>query len=112
MDKSIRIPPKEGDIYKVFIFDKHTFELKFGYYADFERESGEPVVIYPDLIKSRYYTNEGNRIVTAIQDPCEHYSVPEEKESYESCNDCIYYSDPENEMGICKCIHNKKRLNI
>lgn len=38
--------PKEGDIYKVVKIDGHVFELRFGFYEEFEREKGEPVVVY------------------------------------------------------------------
>lgn len=38
-------PPKEGDLYKTIKIDRFTFELRFGYYADYERKTGEPVVV-------------------------------------------------------------------
>ena len=98
--------PKEGQLFKTFFIDEYVFELRYGYYAEFERKSGEPVIIYPDLIDKPLYTNQGQRIVTAIQDPCEHYKVPNNKIRDESCSDCLYYANPNNEIGICQCENN------
>lgn len=95
-------PPKEGDIYKVVKVDEYTFELRFGYYEDFERAFGEPVVVYPDLTKRRLYTKDGYPIVTAIQEVCSYYEVPEHKARDECCSDCIHYSHTDDEIGICK----------
>ena len=94
-------PPKEGDLYKRIEIDGHVFELRFGYYEEFERESGEPVVIYPDLTAQALYTKDGRRLVTAIQDPCEHYIVPEGRARDECCNDCRYYVTGGDDIGIC-----------
>ncbi len=102
----INSPPREGDLYKIITIDGHTFELRFGYYADFERKHGDPVVIYPDLNEERHYTNDGMLIVTAVQDPCKHYEVPEHKARDECCVDCIHYSQPGDDIGICKCRYN------
>ena len=98
---AINAPPKEGDIYKVIKIDEHTFELRFGFYADFERESGEPVVIYPDLVNNRYYTSDGKRIVTAIQDPCNRYRVSSHTPRDECCNDCDHYKTSGDDIGLC-----------
>ncbi|MBQ8184988.1 MAG: hypothetical protein IJ036_04290 [Lachnospiraceae bacterium] len=102
-----KVPPKEGDIYKTVTVGQYTFELCYGYYEEFERDSGEPVVIYPDLREQKIYTQNGQPIVTAIQDPCVHYEVPQQKSRDECCNDCVHFEDPEDEIGICKCPHNQ-----
>ncbi|MBQ3230121.1 MAG: hypothetical protein IJB49_03790 [Clostridia bacterium] len=93
--------PKEGDIYKTVKIDDHVFELKFGYYADFERELGEPVVIYPDLSENKLYTKNGSLLVTAIQDPCAHYEAHDSKQKNECCGDCIHYIRHGDEIGVC-----------
>ncbi len=105
----INIPPREGELYRVIEIGGHRFELRFGYYEDFERESGEPVVIYPDLSEQMLYDGDGKRIVTAIQDPCRHYSVPEEKAREECCCDCQYYRYCGDDIGICACAENDRR---
>ncbi len=104
----INSPPKDGDIYKTVKIDEHSFELRYGYYEEFERHNGEPVVLYPDLVKNLCYTKDGYRIVTAIQDPCGFYTVSEHKTRDECCNDCDYYKISGNEIGICTCPENRK----
>ncbi|MBE6639529.1 MAG: hypothetical protein E7616_08815 [Ruminococcaceae bacterium] len=98
---AIHALPKEGDLYKTVKIEEHTFELRFGFYEDFERNNGDPVVIYPDLNQNKLYTKDGRRIVTAIQDPCEYYTVPNRSACNGCCSDCAYFSDPEDEIGIC-----------
>lgn len=101
-------PPKEGGLYKVIQIEEHTFELRFGFYAEFERETSEPVVIYPDLAENRLYTADGRRIVTAIQDPCSSYTVSTPKAKDMCCNDCDHYVRSGEEIGICTCSANRK----
>ncbi len=101
--------PKEGDIYTVVNIGKHTFELKYGYYEEGDRECGEPVVIYPEL--SDIYTEEGLKIVTAIQTPCKHYKVQKGCGREECCSDCIYYPNRRAEIGVCKCEKNRRIIN-
>ena len=105
---SINAMPREGDLYKIVRIGEHTFELRFGFYAEFERKLGEPVVVYPNLKQNRFYTPEGYRIVTAIQDPCECYRVSGYKVWDECCNDCDYYRISGEEIGICTCPANSK----
>ncbi len=104
----INSPPKEGDIYKTIHIDEYIFELRYGYYEKYERETGEPVVIYPDLTR-RIYTWDGYPIVTAIQEPCSYYEVFEHKAKNECCVDCIHYYPPDDDIGVCKCKHNQKK---
>ena len=99
--------PKEGDIYKIVKIDGYTFELRFGYYADFERETSEPVLLYPDLSEHKLYTNEGRQLVTAIQEPCVHYIGAGRRSGDECCCDCRYYIYPGEEIGICSYEENR-----
>ncbi len=97
------IIPKEGDIYKILSVGEHIFELRYGYYESFERERGEPVVLYPDLKSNSLYDHEGCRIVTAVQDACEHYSALKNREQEGVCSECIYYPESDTDIGICTC---------
>ena len=94
---------KEGDLYKVITIDSHVFELRFGYYEDFERAGNNPVVVYPDLEKDKRYTACGLLIVTAIQEPCSFYRSEGMHESEDCCGDCVYFYKPRDEIGICRC---------
>ena len=100
--------PREGDLYRCIKVDEHVFELRYGYYADFEREGGDPVVIYPNLLNQRLYTKDGKRLVTAMQEPCKHYTIPHGAERNDCCEDCIHYSEPGDEIGICLCRENRR----
>lgn len=106
---SINSPPREGDLYRVIEIGGHRFELRFGFYEEFEREFGEPVVIYPDLAEVKLYDEGGKRIVTAIQNPCSHYKVPENKSRDECCCDCEYYRYYGDDIGTCACAENDRR---
>lgn len=94
---------KEGDLYKIVTVGGHRFELRYGYYEEFEKESGEPIVIYPDLFNNPLYNEDDYLIVTAIQDPCEYYLAFDTDTTDGCCGDCKYYSDPRQTIGICKC---------
>ncbi len=107
MDKT-NAHPKDGEIYKRIYIGEHTFELRYGYYTDSDREFGEPVVIFPELAKTKLYTDSGLRIVTAVQDPCSFYEASNQKAKEESCIDCIHYYPPCDDIGICKCKSNQK----
>ena len=93
--------PQEGDLYKVIRIEDNIFELRFGYYAEFERQTGEPVVLYPDLIREKRHTKDGRRIVTAIQDACSGYQGPIHHVTEACCSDCVHYIRPNEEIGIC-----------
>ena len=98
--------PREGDLYRIITVEGHRFELRYGYYAEFER-GGDPVVIYPNLMKERLYTSDGKMLACSVQEPCEHYLVPYGKEKNDCCDDCIYYSEPRDEISICLCEQNR-----
>ena len=77
-----------------------SFEIYYGYYAEFERNSiyNEPVPIYPDLKADPKYDNDGNRIVTEMQVACERYSgSPHE----DSCGVCVHFKKGKKLFGIC-----------
>lgn len=103
-------PPKEGDIYKIIQLGSHRFELRYGFYEDFERRLGEPVVIYPDLEKEPLYDASGKRIVTAIQDPCRHYRIANGSSGNNCCCDCEHYRHFGDDIGICACCENQSHI--
>ena len=57
---------KEGDLYKIITVFGKTFELRYGYYAENERQSkfNEVTPIYPDFRKDPLHTMEGYPFVT------------------------------------------------
>ena len=98
---------KEGTLYKtVTVFDR-VFELRYGYYEEFERQSrfGDPVPIYPDFIKTPQYTNEGYPFVTKMQELCKYGSSQFEEGC---CAECPHYCHGDEMIGICKCEENRR----
>ena len=107
MDMAVPIPI-EGQLYKVIHVDEHRFELRYGYNEEFEREHCHPVVVFPDLEKNPLYTQDGYPVVTAVQEPCLHYTVPEHQKPEGWCADCVYYPGLHQEVGICRCDARRK----
>ncbi len=103
--------PTEGDLYMKLSLYGHTFELRYGFYEEADREYGEPVVIYPDFSNNPIFTKDGYPLVTAIQAPCEHYTVHEGSAPEECCSDCIHYKNGKNEIDICLCEERRKTEN-
>ena len=89
---------KEGMLYKTVRVGDTIFEIKYGYYEDFERARGEPVPIYPDLKKNPQYTCDGQLLVTAMQDPCGYFDGADKSLG---CFGCSHYSQCEDLIGIC-----------
>ncbi|MBQ8381003.1 MAG: hypothetical protein IJY18_03835 [Clostridia bacterium] len=95
---------KDGDLYKTVTLHGVSFELRYGYYEEFERAAGEPIPIYPDFKAKPIYTSDGIPFVTQMQELCEH---GESSFKDGCCADCRYYSDGEELIGVCT--HPKNR---
>lgn len=98
---------RDGDLYKIINLHGHRFELRYGYYEDFEREKGEPVPIFPNFKDNPVYTSEGFPFVTQMQELCKHGNSPFEEGC---CVDCVHYSQGEDLIGIC--INEKNKIQI
>ncbi|MBO5790365.1 MAG: hypothetical protein J6R40_04330 [Clostridia bacterium] len=98
---------KEGDLYGVVNAFGQTFEIYYGYYEAFEKESpyNDPVPVYPDLKKQPVFDGQGKPIVTAMQIACEAY---EGKGSEDSCGHCLHFQKGEALFGLCKCKKRRK----
>ena len=101
---------KEGELYKVVTTYGKTFELRYGYYEECDRESTlcEPIVIYPDFLKDPVYTDYGEPFVTMMQDVCSGYKGESKRTSDTTCAECRYFPRGEEWFGICLCLNNKK----
>ena len=98
----------EGDLYKVVELGGRVFELRYGYYADYERDSafGDPIPIYPNLQNEHVHTDEGFRIVTQMQTVCQ---VGRSRFKDGLCVDCLYFHPGEDLFGICSCETNRQK---
>ncbi len=97
---------REGDIYMVISVRDKSFEIKYGYYEDFERECQEPIPIFPDLAKCPVYTECGYKIVTQVQMPCEYFKLKSEQFSEEWCGSCKHFEDEHSMISVCTCQRN------
>ncbi len=98
---------EEGELYKVVDIHGVEFTLYYGYYEECDRENPlvDPMPIYPDLKANPQHTDDGQMIVTRMQDACEHYdgkyTVDRECRSCKSFEKCAEF------FGICTCSKNK-----
>lgn len=95
--------PREGDLHSIVTIGSHRFELRYGYCDEQDRSSGEPYILYPDLLSQPLYTEDGYRIVAALQSVCEHYAFPDGREREDCCYTCEFYPDQRSEIGVCGC---------
>jgi len=100
--------PREGDIYEVVYVGGHCFTIRYGYYKDSERDSTDPIPIYPCFISDPHYTEDGFPLITRIQDACEHYNTGNGYEGDGWCADCLHCSGDQGEIGICQCEHRRR----
>ena len=99
------LPVREGDIYEVLSADGKTFEIRYGYYEDFERDGSAPIPIYPDLEKTPIYGVSSKRIVTFMQEPCGYYE-PRVKDAETYCGCCKHYPNNKQMINACRCKEN------
>lgn len=97
---------RDGDIYKTINIDTLTFEIRYGYYEEYERGRSEPLPIYPDFISEPAYTGEGRPLVTAMQDVCQSF---EGGDRDLGCYGCRHFHECEDLIGICNHPEKQKR---
>jgi len=100
--------PREGELHSVVDIGPHSFELRYGYCDERDRATGEPYILYPDLLNVPHYTEDGYRIVAALQSVCQHYAVPNGREKEDCCYTCGHYPNRYAEIGICSCAKMRK----
>lgn len=102
MTQKVHIP-REGDLHSIMTIGPHAFELRYGYSDERDRATGEPYILYPDLLSEPLYTEDGYRVVAALQSICEHYIPPYGCEREDCCYTCSFYPNQNSEIGICRC---------
>ena len=98
---------KEGDVYRILTAFGKRFVIKYGYYEEYERDSTDPIPIYPDFQSSPQYTDGGCPFVTQMQDMCEHGQKRSHKLYDECCGNCIHFEQGDEMIG--RCVHEKCR---
>ena len=103
---------KEGELYKTVTAHGKTFELRYGFYEEKDRQNPmcAPSVIYPDFIGVPIYTDEGEPFATMIQDACDKYDGDGPRTTDTTCAECNFFERDEEWIGICKCP--SRRLSV
>ena len=100
---------RDGDLYKTVTVHGKTFELRYGFYEEYEKSSRypEPIPIYPKFRKEPLYTDEGEPFVTMMQDACPYYKGEKKRTADSTCDECKHFKHGEDWFGICICPKNK-----
>ncbi len=99
--------PREGDLYRVIELQGTRFEIRYGYYEEIDRKH-KPMAIYPNFAETPTYTSDGAPFVTHMQEPCRFYRR-NGTDTDEDCSTCAHMQQGEELIGICTCVHNRKR---
>ena len=93
----------EGELYKVVTTFGKTFELRYGYYCERDRQNPlcDPAVVYPDFTARPVCTDRGEPFVTMMQDACADYRGKEPRSPDTTCAECRYFRRGEEWFGIC-----------
>jgi len=104
--------PKEGDLHSVVTVGRHSFELRYGYCDERDRATEEPYILYPDLLSFPHYTEDGYRIVSALQSICPHYIHPAGHERENCCYTCGFYPNHRAEIAVCGCAQMRRTEEV
>ena len=97
--------PREGELYADLSVCGEVFTIYYGYYEEVDRESGDPIPLYPDLSTNPVFCAEGYPIVTQMQIACESYcGSPHE----DSCGHCPFFEKAELLFGKCTAPSKRK----
>ena len=104
---------KEGELYRVVQTFGRTFELRYGYYEEKDRQNPlcKPAVIYPDFVRDPMYTEDGKPFVTLIQDACPRFDGAAARTADSTCAECRHFLRGEEWFGLCGCPENRERKN-
>ena len=102
---------KEGDLYGVVTTFGKSFELRYGYYEECDRQNPlcEPIPIYPDFLRTPLYTEDGKPFVTMMQDACPYYKGDVKWVEDTTCGECKYFLRGKEWFGLCRCSKNKRK---
>ncbi len=94
---------RDGELFEIVELYGHRFEIRYGYYEEYERKNQEPIPIYPLFKENPVYSHDGYPLATKMQIPCKAYQLKSDDVDNERCADCIHFhSEGENIIGLCK----------
>ena len=99
---------KAGDLYKVITVAGREFEIRYMDMGEVDPESeGQCIPDFP-FFDEPEYTDDRYPFTNSLNDCCEHYrtndATPEN-----TCQDCIYFKDAVEEIGVCRCTARRLR---
>lgn len=100
---------KTGDLYKVINVAGREFEILYMDMGSVDPESkGEFIPDFPFFDEQPEYTDDRYPFTNTLNDCCEHYRT-ENKRPNNSCQDCIYFKDAVEMIGVCRCTARRLR---
>ena len=100
---------KAGDLYKVITVAGRTFEIRYMDCGDYDPDSkGEFIPDFPFFDEKPEYTNDRYPFTNLLNDSCEQYKTKSNRPN-NTCQDCIYFKDAVEEIGVCRCTARRLR---
>ena len=108
-----RVVHKEGDLHKVITAYGKTFEIRYGYYDEKDRQNPEieAYEVYPDFELNPEYTDDGIPFTVAWKGPCAYFKLAQryKKNEDNGCFECKYFEKCEELLGVCRCRARQKK---
>ena len=100
---------KGGDFYKTLVVAGREFDI---YYMDMgtvdPESAGECIPNFPFFDEKPEYTEDGYPFTNLLNDSCEHYKTENDRPD-KTCQDCVYFKDTVEEIGVCRCTARRLR---
>lgn len=98
-----------GDLYKKITVAGHKFEIRYMDFGTVDPDQpGYMVPDFPYFEDEPMYTDDRYPFTNRMNDSCEFYRTNAEHPD-RWCNDCIYFKDAVEEIGVCRCTARRLR---
>ena len=100
---------KEGDFYKKLIVAGREFDIYYMDMGEIDSDSaGQCIPDFPFFDEKPEYTDDRYPFTNLLNDSCEHYKSGSNRPN-NTCQDCIYFKDAVEEIGVCRCTARRLR---
>lgn len=98
-----------GDFYKTLVVAGREFNIYYMDMGEIDPDAkGECIPDYPFFDEYPEYTDDRYPFTNLLNDACGHYKTENEHPS-NTCEDCIYFKDAVEEIGVCRCTARRLR---
>lgn len=98
-----------GDLYKKITVAGREFEIRYMDFGTVDPDQpGYMIPDFPYFEDEPMYTDDQYPFTNRMNDSCEFYATNAEHPD-RWCNDCIYFKDAVEEIGVCRCTARKRR---